>query len=128
LLSVLRYNDAFSIFLGCRVHHLKSHVRKSVPGVGQAEVDDVHVAVQVEANGVESLTIVPVEAKAKDDPVNRVQIAMQVRYAFHAFPGLPVRPITVKLFETGTILFMEFNSTTDPNGLDVLRYCHFRVS
>ncbi|MGH7270563.1 MAG: hypothetical protein ACREJ3_09045, partial [Polyangiaceae bacterium] len=120
LLSVLRYNDLFSRFLGARAYHFKSHVRKSVPGVGQAEVDDVHVAVEQGETG--TLTIVPVEAKAKDDPVNRVQIAMQVRYAQHAFPGHPVRPLTVKLFEHGMVLMMEFNVTVHANDLKVVRH------
>lgn len=126
LLSVLRYNNAFATFLGVPVYHLKSHVRKSVPGVGQAEVDDVHVAVESPQGEQGPLTIVPVEAKAKDDPVNRAQIAMQVRYAQHAFPGHPIRPLTVKLFDTGVVLFMEFNVTTSPNELTILRHAHFR--
>ena len=117
LLSVLRYNDLFSSFLGVPSYHLKSHVRRSVPGVGQAEVDDVYIA-----TGQGDTTIVPVEAKAKDDPVNRTQITMQIRYAHHAFPGHPVRPLTVKLFETGVVLFMEFNPTTLPNELRIVRH------
>lgn len=125
LLSVLRYNDMFSRFLGFRVYHFKSHVRKSVPGVGQAEVDDVHVAVEQGYDG--PLTIVPVEAKAKDDPVSRTQVVTQIRYAQHVFPGHPIRPLTVKLFETGDILFMEFNVTTLPNDLQIVRHAYFRL-
>lgn len=124
-LSVIRYNDLFSHFLEVPVFHLKSHVRKSVPGVGQAEVDDVHVALPEGHDG--SLTLVPVEAKAKDDPVNRVQIAMQVKYANHAFPGLSVRPLTVKLFEDGVVLFMEFNPTSRAADLTVVRFAHYRL-
>src|SRR5262249_49554356 len=97
LLSVLRYNDLFSTFLGIPTFHLKSHVRKSVPGVGQAEVDDVHVAIMPGTSDTPELVIVPVEAKAKDDPVNRAQIVMQIRYAQHAYPALQARPLTVKL-------------------------------
>lgn len=127
LLSVLRYNDLFSDFLGVRTFHLKGHVRRSVPGVGQAEVDDVHVAVVGIAEGEGQTFVVPVEAKAKDDPVNRVQIAMQIRYAHHSFPGLPVRPLTVKLFPDGLVLFIEFNPTTEPNDLEISRYRYYRV-
>ena len=126
LLTVIRYNDLFSRFLGVPAFHFKSHVRKSVPGVGQAEVDDVHVAVEHGEDGL--LTVVPVEAKAKDDPVNRVQIAMQIRYAQHAFPGHPVRPLTVKLFDHGVLLMMEFNVTTNPNELKIVRHEFFRFA
>ena len=113
-----------SLLLKALRTHFKSHVRRSVPGVGQAEVDDVHVA--VERPPPTPVTIVPVEAKAKDDPVNRVQIAMQIRYAQHSFPDHPIRPLTVKLFETGLVLMMEFNVTTDPGLLEIVRHQSFR--
>jgi hypothetical protein len=128
LLSVLRYNDLFTRFLGVPTFHLKSHVRKSVPNVGQAEVDDVHVAIMPGRSDRSRLVIVPVEAKAKDDPVNRVQIAMQVRYAMHAYPNLDVRPLTVKLFDDGVILFMEFEPTFEPNDLAILRHTYYRLT
>lgn len=85
LLAVIRYNDLISRFLQARAFHLKGHVRKSVSGVGQAEVDDVHVALPLDSDA--PITIVPVEAKARDGPVNRAQIAMQVLYAREAFPN-----------------------------------------
>ena len=125
LLSVLRYNDMFSRFIGFRVYHFKSHVRGSVKGVGQAEIDDVHVAVEHGYDG--PLTIVPVEAKAKHDPISRTQVVTQTRYAEHVFPGHPIRPLTVKLFETGEILFMEFNVTKLPNELRVVRHAFYRL-
>lgn len=125
LLNVLRYNDLFSHFLRAQSYHLKGHVRRSVPQTGQVEVDDVHVAL---SGGLDDpLILVPVEAKAKDDPVNRVQIAMQVRYANYEFPGLLVRPLTVKLFADGMVLFMEFNSTTSPADLHVVKFAYYRI-
>lgn len=51
---------------------------------------------------------------------------MQIRYAQHAFPSHPVRPLTVKIFETGSILFMEFNVTTSPTELRIIRHEFFR--
>lgn len=125
LLSVIRYNDMFSRFIGFRVYHLKSHVRQSVPGVGQAEVDDVHVSVEHGYDGL--LTIVPVEAKAEHDPVVRTQVASLVHYARHAFPGHPIRPMTVKMMETGEVLFMEFNVTTAPDELVIVRHAFYRL-
>jgi hypothetical protein len=126
-LSIIRYNDLIARFLETRTFHLKAHVRKSVTGVGQVEVDDLHVALPGQ-DSKGSLAIVPVEAKAKDDPVNRVQIAQQIRFAKQWYPGLAIRPITVKLFEDGLILFMEFNPTTDPNELQILHYSHFQIA
>jgi hypothetical protein len=118
LLSLVRYNDLVSRFFGRRAYHLKGHVRKSVPGVGQAEVDDVHILEPLKG---EKPAIVPVEAKAKDEPVNRAQIAMQIIYARESFPEHQVRPLTIKLFENGDILFIEFNDEISPAKLHVVK-------
>jgi len=125
LLSLVRYNNLLSRFLKMRVLHLKGHVRKSVEGVGQAEVDDVHIAVPSDAD--EPITIVPVEAKGKDEPINRAQIVMQIIYARSAFPGHPIRPITIKLFETGEILFIEFADVVEPAALVSIRSARYAL-
>ena len=127
LLSICRYNELLSRFLDATTFHVKSHIRKSVPGVGQAEVDDLHVEVHGSAHEPLGLTIVPIEAKAKDEPVNRVQVITQIKFAQYVFPTHQVRPVTVKLFDDGRILFMEFNVTNDPNELGVVRHRYFRV-
>jgi len=125
LLAVIRYNDLISRFLKVRAFHLKGHVRKSVKGVGQAEVDDVHVALPLDAD--EPVAIVPVEAKAKDEPINRAQIVMQILYARAAFPGLLIRPITIKLFEDGEILFIEFADEIRPALLAPVAFARYRL-
>lgn len=125
LLAIVRYNDLIAHFLKARVYHLKGHVRKSVAGVGQAEVDDVHIALPLDAD--EPITIVPVEAKAKDEPVNRAQIAMQILYAREAFPGYPIRPLTIKLFPDGEILFMEFADEARPATLTPIACARYRL-
>lgn len=125
LLSVIRYNDLISYFLKVRAFHFKGHVRKSVKGVGQAEVDDVHIALPLDADG--PVIIVPVEAKAKDEPINRAQITMQILYARETFPNHPIRPITVKLFEEGEILFIEFADEIQPALLKPIAFARYRL-
>ena len=127
MLSVVRYNDLITHFLQAQAFHFKAHIRRSVPGVGQVEVDDLHLAVESTAPGQYRPVIVPIEAKAKDDPVNRVQIAAQIRFAQHEYPGFAVRPITIKLFADGLLLFMEFNPTTVPDELIVVGFSHYRL-
>ncbi|NJN16547.1 MAG: hypothetical protein HC822_09875 [Oscillochloris sp.] len=125
LLAIVRYNNLIAHFLQARVYHLKGHVRRSVAGVGQAEVDDVHIALPFDAD--EPVTIVPVEAKAKDEPVNRAQIAMQILYAREAFPGHLIRPLTIKLFSDGEILFMEFEDEIRPAELIPIAYARYLI-
>jgi hypothetical protein len=126
LLAVVRYNDLVSKFLNARAFHLKGHVRKSVKGVGQAEVDDVYVAIPLDSDL--PVTIVPIEAKAKDEPINRAQIIMQILYARSTFPGSPVRPLTIKLFPDGEVLFIEFANEIEPAALKPIRSIRYRFN
>jgi hypothetical protein len=45
VLTVASYCKLFDHFTGLQVYRLRSHVRKSVPGVGQAELDAIDVGV-----------------------------------------------------------------------------------
>jgi hypothetical protein len=128
LLSLCRYNDLFSVFLNARVLHFKSHVRRSVAGIGQVEIDDVHVALVPADTSEIADTIVPVEAKAKADPINRAQIAAQIHYARQEFPTLAVRPVVVKMLDDGIVLFIEFNASADAAGLKSERWAYYRFT
>ena len=63
LLSTLRYNRLIGIFTGVTCFHLQSHVRATIAGEGQIEIDHLYVGVNEE--GVEY--ILPIEAKSPDE-------------------------------------------------------------
>jgi hypothetical protein len=45
LLTMVSYCKLLDHFTGLKVYRLRSHVRKSVPNVGQAELDEIDVGV-----------------------------------------------------------------------------------
>ena len=62
LLSVVAYCQLLDHFTGMKIYRLRSHVRKSVPGIGQAELDAIDVGI---ASGDDELPVIfPIEAKA----------------------------------------------------------------
>ncbi|MBL9104047.1 MAG: hypothetical protein JNL82_24090 [Myxococcales bacterium] len=126
LLSVVDYCKLLSHFTGLQVFRLRSHVRKSVAGVGQVEVDEVDVGVALRDD--DAPIIFPIEAKAALDPVNRVQIANQVIFALQHFPGHEVRPIVVKVDHASLLHMAEFNAATDPNSLVIVKRATYRVN
>jgi len=119
LLTVVNYSKLLDHFTGLTVYRLRSHVRKSVAGVGQAEVDEVDVGIAL--SDEEEPIIFPIEAKAVDDSVNRVQVATQVQFARQYFPGHTIRPLAIKVDHKGLIHFIEFNDEIRPASLEVLR-------
>jgi hypothetical protein len=125
LLTVISYCQLLDHFTGLRIYRLRSHVRKSVAGVGQAELDELDVGVALSDDEVP--VVVPVEAKAVADPVNRVQIAAMVAFAGAYFPRHDVRPLAAKVDDEGLLHILEFNATTEPADLQVLRSSCYRL-
>lgn len=125
LLTIAGYCKIWDHFTGLTVYRLRSHVRKSVTGIGQAELDELDVGVALRDDEVP--VVLPIEAKAVADPVNRVQIATQVAFSLEYFPGHEVRPLAMKVDETGLLHLLEFNATTEPGELEVVRSTAYRL-
>jgi hypothetical protein len=90
ILTVASFCRVLDHFTGMTIYRLRSHVRKSVPGVGQAELDAIDVGI---ARSDDDIPVVfPIEAKALADALNRVQIFNMVQYAEYYYPELTVRP------------------------------------
>lgn len=125
LLTMISYCKLIDHFTGLRAFRLRSHVRKSVEGVGQAELDEVDVAVALTDD--ERPVILPIEAKAAPDAINRVQISAMVAFCDVYFPGHEVRPIAVKVDYSSVIHFLEFNPTTEAAELQLIRHQAYRL-
>lgn len=126
LLSVVGYCQLLDHFTGLKVYRLRSHVRKSVPGVGQAELDAIDVGI---ASGDDEVPVVfPIEAKAVSDELNRVQIFNMIQYAAHYFPGMKVRPLAVKVDYQSAVHLMEFNVVSRPSELRIVRSASYTIN
>lgn len=126
LLSVVGYCRLLDHFTGMKIYRLRSHVRKSVPGVGQAELDAIDVGIAASEDDVP--VIFPIEAKAVSDELNRVQIFNMIQYAEHYFPGLSVRPLALKVDYQSAIHFMEFNVASRPGDLRIIRSASYAIN
>jgi hypothetical protein len=126
LLTMVSYCKLLDHFTGLTVYRLRSHVRKSVPNVGQAELDEIDVGVAMRDDDIP--VVFPIEAKAADEVINRVQIATAVAYCQTYFPGHQIRPIVVKLTYDGVMHFLEFRSTTALAGLRAINSCGYRLN
>jgi hypothetical protein len=125
ILTMIGYCKLLDHFTGLTVYRLRSHVRKSVPGVGQAELDEIDVGVALRDDEVP--VVFPIEAKAADEVINRVQVATAVAYCETYFPGHEIRPIVVKLTYDGVLHFLEFRPTTALAGLRIVHSIGYRL-
>jgi hypothetical protein len=125
VLSVVSFCQLLDHFTGMKIYRLRSHVRKSVPGVGQAELDAIDVGIATADD--EMPIIFPIEAKAAPDALNRVQVFNMVMYSKHYFPGLKVRPLAVKVSDDNRIHVMEFNVPAKAADLKVAKAASYII-
>jgi hypothetical protein len=125
ILTMIGYCKLLDHFTGLTVYRLRSHVRKSVPGVGQAELDEIDVGIALRDDEIP--VVFPIEAKAADEVINRVQVATAVAYCQTYFPGHEIRPIVVKLTYDGVLHFLEFRPTTSLAGLRIVHSTGYRL-
>jgi len=111
LLSTLRYNRLIDIFTGVTCFHLQSHIRTTISGEGQIEIDDLYVG--VDEDGVEY--ILPTEAKSPDDrdKLGWFQVANLVKFAAQYFPHLKCRAIAAKPMGNNAVCLIEFDDEAD---------------
>lgn len=126
LLTMVGYCKLLDHFTGLTIYRLRSHVRKSVPGIGQAELDEIDVGVAMRDDDVP--VVFPIEAKAADEVINRVQVATAVAYCETYFVGHEIRPIVVKLTYDGVLHFLEFRATTSLSGLRIINSHGYRLN
>jgi hypothetical protein len=125
VLTIASYCKILDHFTGLQVYRLRSHVRKSVPGVGQAELDAIDVGVALRDD--ELPIVFPIEAKASADALNRVQIFNMLEYSRHYFKGLEIRPMALKVDEGSLLHVMEFNSAKRPADLKIIRSASYII-
>ncbi len=110
LLAKVRYNRLVDIFLGVTAYSLQNHLRTSVKGIGQIEIDEVYVAVDKHGRQF----VIPVQAKGGHDQHGVVQTAQDVACCADKFPGLICRPVSVQFVSSTQIAMFEL---TEENGI-----------
>lgn len=104
LLARIRYNRLVDLFSGAVCYSLQNHLRTSVPGMGQIEVDELYVG--VDRSGAHY--IFPVEAKASHETLGLHQIEQGVELCRLRFPGLICRPMAAQFMNDGVVVLFEF--------------------
>jgi hypothetical protein len=121
LLAKLRYNRLIDVFTGVACYSLQSHLRTTVPDIGQVETDELYIG--VDKRGVHY--IFPVQAKGGRDTLSIVQIEQDLAMCVEKFPSLICRPIAAQFMIEDLIALFEFEQAK--TGVAISSEKHYRL-
>lgn len=122
LLAIVRYNRLIDIFTGVSCYSLQSHLRSTVPTMGQVETDEIYVG--IDRRGVHF--IFPVQAKGGRDVINVVQIEQDFALCREKFPAAVCRPIGAQFVDESLVALFEFEELGGSVRLSAER--HYRLT
>ncbi len=109
LLAIVRYNRLIDTFLGLTTYSLQNHLRTTVSGIGQIEIDELYVG--IDKRGCHY--IIPVQAKGGGDQIGIVQITQDIRFVEEKFPGMKCRAIAAQFMPSSDIALFELGLQND---------------
>jgi hypothetical protein len=121
LLAKVRYNRLIDIFLGLTTYSLQNHLRTSVKGMGQIEIDELYVG--IDKHGCHF--VIPVQAKGGSDQISVVQTTQDIRCCAEKYPGLRCRPISAQFVSSDQIALFEL--TIEDNEIRVVEERHYKL-
>lgn len=121
LLARVRYNRLIDIFLGIAAYSLQNHLRTSVGGIGQIEIDEIYVG--IDRHGRQY--VLPVQAKGGNDQLSVVQAKQDIACCAEKFPSLICRSISAQFMESDLIAMFEMAVEADE--VKVVEEKHYRL-
>lgn len=121
LLAIVRYNRLIDTFLGLTTYGLQNHLRTTVKGIGQIEIDELYVG--LDKNGCHYA--IPVQAKGGKDQIGVVQTGQDIAFATEKFPGMRCKPIAVQFMSVEVIAMFEL--TIDDGEVKVVEERHYKL-
>lgn len=121
LLAKVRYNRLIDIFLGLAAYSLQNHLRTTVAGIGQIEVDEVYVG--IDRHGRQF--VIPVQAKGGSDQHGAIQTQQDIACCQAKFPALICRPISAQFMAETRIALFEL--AIEDGELKIVEERHYRL-
>jgi hypothetical protein len=121
LLAKVRYNRLLDIFLGMAAYSLQNHLRTTVLGLGQVEIDEIYVGVDKKGRQY----VLPVQAKGGNDQLSAVQTKQDLACCREKFPNLICRAISAQFIESDLIALFEL--TLEGEEVRIVDERHYRL-
>jgi hypothetical protein len=121
LLAIVLYNRLIDTFLGLTTYSLQNHLRTTVKGIGQIEIDELYIG--LDTHGCHYL--IPVQAKGGKDQIGVVQTTQDIRWVEQKFPGVRCRAIASQFTKDGVIALFEL--TLQDEEIKVVDERHYQL-
>lgn len=109
LLAIMRYNRLIDTFLGLTTYSLQNHLRTSVQGIGQIEIDELYFG--LDRNG--SHYVIPVQAKGGNDQIAVVQTKQDIAWCAQRFPKMRCRALSAQFLSDDQVAIFELTVQKD---------------
>jgi hypothetical protein len=121
LLAIVRYNRLIDTFLSLTTYSLQNHLRTTVKGIGQIEIDELYVG--IDKRGCHY--VIPVQAKGGKDQIGVVQATQDIRFVEEKFPGMRCRAIAAQFMEDNVVSLFELTLQNDE--IKVVEERHYKL-
>lgn len=121
LLAKVRYNRLIDVFLGIAAFSLQNHLRTTVHGIGQIEIDEIYVGVDRDGRQY----VMPVQAKGGKDQLSTVQTKQDIRCCGEKFSKLICRAISAQFMADDLIAMFEL--TVEEDAVRIVAERHYRL-
>ncbi|MFN4089287.1 MAG: endonuclease [Alphaproteobacteria bacterium] len=121
LLAIVRYNRLIDTFLSLTTYSLQNHLRTTVRGIGQIEIDELYIG--LDKRGCHY--IIPVQAKGGRDQIGIVQTTQDINFVEQKFSGVRCRAIAAQFMSAGIVALFEL--TIQEGDIRVVDEKHYRL-
>jgi hypothetical protein len=121
LLARVRYNRLVDIFLGIAAYSMQNHLRTTVRGIGQIEIDEVYVGLDSQGRQY----VLPVQAKSGNDQLSVIQTKQDIACCAEKFPNLICRALSAQFMAQDVIALFEL--TVEEQEVRIVDEKHYRL-
>lgn len=109
LLTKVRYNRAIDLFLGLTCYSIQNHLRTTVLGIGQIEVDEIYLGINKSGEHY----VMPCQAKSPGDKFGIAQVMQDVEFCSQRYSALICRPIAMQFLNNNSFAILELKIVED---------------
>lgn len=121
VLTKIRYNRLIDLTLGVVAYSLQNHLRTTIEGSIQIEIDELYVGVDKCGRQY----VIPVQAKGGSDRIGRAQLEQDIAYCRQAYADLICMPIAAQFMAGGVICV--FQLTIDEERVKIVQEKHYKL-
>jgi hypothetical protein len=121
LLAIVRYNRLIDTFLGLTTFSLQNHLRTTVVGLGQIEIDELYFGLDSRGRHY----VIPVQAKGGSDQISVVQTGQDIAWCTQRYSGMRCRAVSAQFMSEERIALFEL--TIQREAVKIVEERHYRL-